>query len=116
MSARDELALRLAALGRQIGARWVVGFENFDGGHPFIEVADGPVYRFQAYERGKRLFLRETTDLDEVLYWAMSATTRDLAWSHAARHPVPGEEQRFTALRRQRELLRTLNPAWADRL
>lgn len=110
-----DLAARLEAMRRQIGARWVVGFENFDGGHPFIEVLDGPVYRFQAYERGKRLFARETTALDEILYWAMHEVAWNMAWGYAAEHPVAGEEQRFTAFRRQDELLGMLNPAWVER-
>ncbi|GAA3656375.1 immunity protein 63 of polymorphic toxin system [Lentzea atacamensis] len=112
---KDELAARLEAMRRQIGARWVVGFENFDGGHPFIEVAEGPVYRLTAYERGKRLFTKETTELDEILYWAMYEVTWNMAYGYAVEHPVEGEEQRFTAFRRQEELLGTLNPAWVER-
>jgi hypothetical protein len=116
VKAEEELAARLAAMGRQIGARWVVGFENHDGGHPFIEVLEGPVYRFAACERGKVLFSKETSELDEILYWAMLESTRDLAWGHAARNPVEGEEQRFTAFRRQEELLAQLDPVWAERV
>ena len=112
---KSELAARLEALRQQIGASWMVGFENFDGGHPFIEVAEGPVYRLVAYERGQRLFAKETTKLDEILYWALYEVTRTMAYSWAVQHPVPGEEQRFTAFRRQDELLGTLDPRWAER-
>ena len=112
---QEDLAARLEAMRRQIGARWVVGFENYDGGHPFIEVAEGPAYRLTAYERGKRLFTKETTELDEILYWAMYEVTWNMAYGYAVEHPVEGEEQRFTAFRRQEELLGTLNPAWVER-
>ncbi len=112
---KAELAARLEAMRQQIGATWVVGFENFDGGHPFIEVSEGPVYRLLAYERGKRLFAQETRQLDEILYWAMYEVTRSMAYGYAVQHPVEGEEQRFTAFRRQEELLGTLNPAWVER-
>lgn len=112
---KAELAARLEAMRQQIGATWVVGFENFDGGHPFIEVSEGPVYRLLAYERGKRLFAQETRQLDEILYWAMCEVTRSMAYGYAVQHPVEGEEQRFTAFRRQEELLGTLNPAWVER-
>lgn len=112
---KAELAARLEAMRQQIGATWVVGFENFDGGHPFIEVSEGPVYRLLAYERGKRLFAQETRQLDEILYWAMYEVTRSMGYGYAVQHPVEGEEQRFTAFRRQEELLGTLNPAWVER-
>lgn len=115
-AAKTQLAARLAEMGQRIGARWVVGFENHDGGHPFIEVEEGPVYRFAACERGKALFSKETSELDEILYWAMLESTRDLAWGYAVRNPVEGEEQRFTAFRRQEELLALLNPVWAERV
>lgn len=112
---KEQLAAQLEAMRRQIGAKWVVGFENFDGGHPFIEVDDGPVYRLVAYERGKRLFAKETTELDEILYWAMYEVTWHMAYGYAVGHPVEGEEQRFTAFRRQEELLGALNPEWVAR-
>ncbi len=110
-----DLAARLEALGQQIGATWMVGFENFDGGHPFIEVAEGPTYRLVAYERGQRVFAKETRELDEILYWALYEVTWTMAYGWAVRHPVEGEEQRFTAFRRQEELLGTLDPRWASR-
>lgn len=112
---KSELAARLAALGQRIGASWMVGFENFDAGHPFIEVSEGPVYRLVAYERGQRLFAKETTKLDEILYWALYEVTWTMAYGWAVQHPVEGEEQRFTAFRRQEELLATLDPRWAER-
>lgn len=114
-AATAELAARLEAMRQQVGATWVIGFQNFDGGHPFIEVSEGPVYRFLAYERGQQLYVRETRKVDEILYWAMYEVTRDRAWGFAAQNPVPGEEQRFTAFRRQDELLALLNPAWVER-
>ncbi|SFR28552.1 Immunity protein 63 [Lentzea waywayandensis] len=110
-----DLAARLEALRVQVGATWMVGFENFDGGHPFIEVTEGPVYRLVAYERGRRLFAQETRKLDEILYWALYEVTRSMAYASAVRNPVEGEEQRFTAFRRQEELLGGLDPRWAER-
>ncbi len=115
-AAAAELAARLEAMRQQVGATWMLGFENFDGGHPFIEVSEGPVYRYLAYERGTLQFSKETRKLDEILYWAMLESTRDAAWGYAARNPVAGEEQRFTAFRRQEELLARLNPVWAERV
>jgi Immunity protein 63 len=115
VTAAADLAARLEVLGQRIGATWMVGFENFDSGHPFIEVSEGPTYRLVAYERGQRLFSRETTKLDEILYWAMYEVTRTMAYSWAVQHPVEGEEQRFTAFRWQEELLGTLDPRWASR-
>ncbi|MDX8037176.1 Imm63 family immunity protein [Lentzea sp. BCCO 10_0856] len=109
------LAARLEALRQQIGATWMVGFENFDGGHPFIEVSEGPVYRLVACERGKRLMSKETGKVDEILYWALYEVTWTMAYGWAVQHPVEGEEQRFTAFRRQDELLGSLDPRWAER-
>ncbi|MFJ5989053.1 Imm63 family immunity protein [Lentzea sp. NPDC092896] len=110
-----DLAARLEALRVQVGATWMIGFENFDGGHPFIEVSEGPVYRLLAYERGQRLYARETRKLDEILYWALFEVTRSMAYAWAVQNPVEGEEQRFTAFRRQDELLETLDPRWVER-
>jgi hypothetical protein len=110
-----DLAARLEALRVQVGATWMIGFENFDGGHPFIEVDEWPVYRLTAYERGQRLFAMETRELDEILYWALHQVTRDMAYAWAVQNPVAGEEQRFTAFRRQDELLETLDPRWVER-
>ena len=110
-----DLAARLEALRQQVGATWMVGFENFDGGHPFIEVSEGPVYRLVAYERGRRLMSKETRKLDEILYWALYEVTWTMAYSWAVQHPVEGEEPRFTTFRRQEELLGTLDPRWAER-
>ncbi|MEU0881818.1 Imm63 family immunity protein [Lentzea sp. NPDC005914] len=110
-----DLGARLEALREQVGASWMVGFENVDGGHPFIEVSEGPVYRLTAYERGRRLFAKETTKLDEILYWAMYEVTWTMAYSWAVQHPIASEEQRFTAFRRQEELLGSLDPRWAGR-
>lgn len=115
MTPAEDLAARLEALRQRIGARWMVGFQNFDGGHPFIEVDEGPVYRLVAYERGKRLFAKETRELDEILYWALYEVTWNMAYGWAVEHPVEGEEQRFTAFRRQEELLGSLEPRWAER-
>ncbi|GAB2842588.1 Imm63 family immunity protein [Lentzea nigeriaca] len=114
MTPQEDLAARLEALRQQLGATWMVGFENFDVGHPFIEVLEGPTYRLTACERGKPVFAKETTKLDEILYWATYEVTWSMAYSWAVQHPVEDEEQRFTAFRRQEELLTTIDPRWAE--
>jgi hypothetical protein len=110
-----ELAARLEALRQQLGATWMVGFENYDGGHPFIEVSEGPVYRLVAYERGKRLFAKETRELDEILYWALHEVTWSMAYDDAVGNPVEGEERRVTTRRRHEELMGRLDPRWGER-
>jgi hypothetical protein len=106
------------ALARKIGASDYMlptfGYSE-DTGREHIEVHKDGTLHWVMVDRGTEYTRYTTTSLDELLYW----TLREVAWRVA--HRETGESMLYPALRvrinkRQRELLRGLNPEWEKRL
>lgn len=59
---------------------------NRDAGYPFVRVEDGLLV-YLAYERGREILRKETSDLDELLWFVFHDVTRQLAtkWELAHR-------------------------------
>ena len=87
---------------------------SVDFGHPHIEI-NSAGYHFVVIERGKELERRTTHDLDELLYWIFESVTSGLAVSYELQHRISSQDCRRLIFARQLELLRLLNPTWADR-
>ncbi|UOE44928.1 Imm63 family immunity protein [Agromyces larvae] len=98
--------------------QWKVDDVNRDAAYPFIEVDDG-VHRYLAFERGRECLRRETTDLDELVFWVMDSHVHQIAWNAVprTRRRPPG----FTGDTRRlwfpewEALMTALSPAWGER-
>jgi ketosteroid isomerase-like protein len=73
----------------------------------------GSVFHWIVTERGQELERRETSDLDEVLYWLMSDVTFNIATRHELHNRRPGEDTRRQLFAEQERLLNELRPEWA---
>jgi len=102
-----ELAARLG------NADYVLPSEPKHDGSPHLEVTDA--YYLVVTERGYELDRRRTTDVDELLYWAMEGLTSSLSWNYELAHRRDGEDSRRQGFAKQIELLATLSGEWAER-
>ncbi|WP_459647501.1 Imm63 family immunity protein [Kitasatospora sp. Ki12] len=95
----------------------LAAFSHQDGAHPYLFVQDGVIH-WVVEERGQVLQHRSTGDLDEALHWVALNATRSMAtrWELGQRHRFPeGRDSRIGWLAKQVDLLRRLDPAWAER-
>ncbi|MDY7089383.1 MAG: hypothetical protein SYR96_30290 [Actinomycetota bacterium] len=94
----EVLQAEVARLAALIGAEQpdVLGFEPGDS-RPYVEIDSDGVYH---WKRAAPETDRATPARDDVLYWSFEAVTRAIAG--------PDDE-------RQLDLLRTLDPRWAER-
>ena len=84
-----------------------------DGARPFVQV--GLSYQYAVEERGQELSRKETTDLDEFLYWVFDDIAGAMSWEYELRHRREGEDSRIQAFTKRMELLRRLSPDWEQR-
>lgn len=118
MVTRERIEEEIAAVaGRLSGLRAgdLPTFENRDGGYPFLRI-EGDRLVYLAYERGKETFRRETTDLDELLWFVFHDITRTLAMQgRGGRRGVFRSDSRRRWFPRWIKLMTDLDPAWGAR-
>ena len=84
-----------------------------DDSTPFIEV-NAPYYYYLAYERGVKCINRQTTKLEDLLYWVFQDITFDLAMSYEPEHRIPAasHDYRKAIFTHQLELLNSISLSW----
>lgn len=96
--------------------RDLVAFSVRDAACPFVEVHDG-ILHWVVMERGQELEHRTTGNLDELLHWVALDATSSMAqdWELEQRDRFPaGRDTRIGWLAKQVDLLRRLDPQWAE--
>ncbi|WP_438290405.1 Imm63 family immunity protein [Streptomyces sp. HUAS TT7] len=103
--------------GRQ-DAELLVGFERrYDSG-PWVEVRDGVIH-YIVQERGYEHPHNVYDDLDEFMYVVTEQATSYMGRSWESKHreePPEDRDPRIGWLAKQIQLMRRVNPAWAERL
>jgi hypothetical protein len=84
-----------------------------DGG-PHIE-QDGNVYSYVITERGEEYERRQTSDVDELLFWLVADVTREVAQKYELQHRLPQRDYRRLMFEKHVELLGNIRPNWARR-
>jgi hypothetical protein len=113
---REQVEAEMAAVaGRLRGVRPtdLPTFENRDGGYPFIRI-EGDTLLYLAHERGKEVLRRETTDLDELLWFVFHDVTSGLAQRRGGRSWFRSDSRRRW-FPRWIKLMTELDPAWGAR-
>jgi hypothetical protein len=105
----DQLAAKINAPAAYLPT---YGQSRHDGSH-HLEV--DRMYHWVVCERGSEIQRRSTSDLDELLFWVFSAITFSMAVDFEVAHRHSGEDFRRQLFWKQKELLATLFPSWADR-
>ena len=82
-----------------------------DFAYPYV-LMEGPVLHYVVRERGEVLQQRQTSDLDELLYWIFQDVTFNMAAEFEKRHRVPGQDFRRVLWNYQTQLLEKLQPEW----
>lgn len=93
-------------------SRILVPSESPGDGSPHFEI-QGDKYAYVVSERGIETERRETTSLDELLYWIFATLTHEVASDYEISHRIAGEDSRRLLFSYQLMLLEKLNPAWA---
>lgn len=84
-----------------------------DSGGPHIEL-HGNTFAYVITERGSEYERRETRDPDEVLYWLVSDTTREIAQRFELAHRVAGKDSRRLLFSKHIQLLENIRIDWAN--
>lgn len=104
-----ELAVRIGAPKRMFP---VFGLSEHNG-RPRIEV-DEKNYHYVIAERGEEYERYTTSDIDNILYKIFVFITSQLSMEYELAHRVEGQDHRRMMFQRQKELLSTLSPYWAE--
>jgi hypothetical protein len=112
----DERVDRLRALGH-VRDTWLPvprAEAHVDGGYFYAVPEDA--YAFGAGERGEEFDRRETTSLDELLFWCLDTVVMVMASEWEVTHRRPGEDSRRQLFARRVELMTAVDEAWGSRL
>lgn len=82
-----------------------------DFAYPYVLMED-PVLQYVIRERGEILQNRQTSDLEELLYWIFQDVTFNMAAEFEKRHRVSGQDFRRVLWNHQMQLLEKLRPEW----
>lgn len=82
---------------------------------PFIEIWQNAYY-YICLERGKDVFRKQTTDLNELIFMVMENLTFKMALDWAKLQPKSNSDLRIPAFAKQVELMKTINLDYGDRL
>ncbi|GHD98646.1 Imm63 family immunity protein [Streptomyces alanosinicus] len=96
----------------------LVNFRQTSDGCPFVEVRDGVIHHI-VRERGRELHHATYDDLDEFMYQIALDATSGVAgnWELEHRGEWPRDhDTRIGWAAKQLQLMKAVNPAWAERL
>jgi len=85
-----------------------------DNGTPHIEY-DGKTWFYIVTEKGQEFERRNTANPDDILYWMISDLTFEMAFSYERANRKESEDFRRQMFNKHIELLKSINPAWAER-
>jgi len=115
---QDEVLVAIASVAKGLPGgrpRHLPDFENRDAGYPFVRI-EGDVFVYLAHERGRETFRRESTDLDDLLWFVFHDVTREMARARGfARLRAPGKDSRRSWFPRWVDLMTGLRPEWGAR-
>jgi hypothetical protein len=97
-----------------LGVKAVLHTRQQHTGEAHVEFLDDG-YHYVVTERGTELVRRITADEDEMLYWLLSDVVFDLASGYELQNRVKGQSFRRLLFAKELELMRRLNPSWAER-
>jgi hypothetical protein len=83
-------------------------------GNPHVEYSDGE-YAYVQTERGVEFGRRTSSSADDILYWLSLDVVLTLATDFEVAHRMHGRSYRRLLYEKELELLRRVNPAWAER-
>ncbi|GAB7265016.1 hypothetical protein DZS_20200 [Dickeya ananatis] len=81
---------------------------------PHLEIHDDK-YHYVVCERGVEFSRKITSSEDEILYWFVESSVSAIASSLAASECLPNGEFRRLYFKKQYELLKSVNLAWAEK-
>jgi hypothetical protein len=113
----DEIKTDIIAFAYLIDApKYIIptfGYSE-DFAKPHIEV-DGRGYHYVVVERGAELSRKTTTAFNELLYWVFDGITFEMATEYEMKNRNAKQDFRRILFEKQVELLRTVNPEFAER-
>lgn len=114
---KSQIESELHRLAELIGARpnQLPTIDNSRDSKPNISFSVSGTAYYEAHERGIELFSFPAFDLEHLMFMAFKDITFSLAAEHELKNRNPNEDSRRQLFSRQVELLRTLNPEWAER-
>lgn len=83
-------------------------------GSPHVEYSGGE-YAYVHTERGAEFGRRTSSSADDILYWLTLDVVLTLAADFEVAHRIPGRSFRRLLFEKELELLRRINPGWAER-
>ena len=113
-----SLRERIRAAARRLGADETL-LPTFGGseqtGRPHIE-ADAAGWHYVGCERGTEFERAASADPEEIAFLACRDMAFEMACEQELASHVPGQDSRRRIFAIELELLRTVDPAWADRV
>ncbi len=113
-----SLRERIRAAARRLGADDTL-LPTFGGseqtGRPHIE-ADAAGWHYVVCERGTEFERATSADPEEIAFLACRDMAFEMACEQELASHVPGQDSRRRIFAIELELLRTVDPAWADRV
>ncbi|AJC66014.1 Imm63 family immunity protein [Dickeya zeae] len=120
MKTLEELRQQLIDIGEKLGGGvhpngYFIIPDAPDGmATPHLEIHDDK-YHYVVCERGVEFSRKITSSEDEILYWFVESSVSAIASSLAASECLPNGEFRRLYFKKQYELLKSVNLAWAEK-
>ncbi|PXW45073.1 immunity protein 63 of polymorphic toxin system [Erwinia sp. AG740] len=120
MKTLEELRQQLIEIGEKLGGgvhpngHFIIPDASDGMATPHLEIHDDK-YHYVVCERGVELSRTITSSEDEILYWFVESSVSAIASNLAASECPPNGEFRRLYFKKQYELLKLVNPTWAEK-
>lgn len=89
--------------------------QRHDDGSLHLEFPAGR-YAVVATERGQEVSRRETSDIDELLYWLFASAAWSRGWAYELAHRHPTQDSRRIAFATTLDAIGQISPVWRTRM